>query len=245
MATTDPDPIDGAVRRLAFRRRGWQRSTIAIGMIWLVASVAGVAGSLPAGWKLVTRPGVRAAAFDQKDAATLEVRSEGGFGLLYREIPSDQRVMGRLSWEWRLDATFPPTDLRSKGGDDRPLAIHLLFPEEDGSFGVLTTFKGSLGRLLGLPPGGRAVTYVWGGDHAVGETFANPYADQAFMIVLRGGDAPTGRWFREQVDIASDFERLFGRPAPAAAFVAISTDGDDLGGTSIGYVANLGFSGVR
>jgi hypothetical protein len=245
MALTDPTDVDHAARFSALRSSLGRGLALAVGVFWLVASVAAVAGSLPAGWKLVTRPGIRAAAFEQKDAATLEVRSEGGFGLLYREIPSDQRVMGRLSWEWRLDATFPPTDLRSKGGDDRPLAIHLLFPEADGSFGLLTTFKGSLGRLLGLPPGGRALTYVWGGDHAVGETFVNPYADQAFMIVLRGGDAPTGRWFREQVDIASDFERLFGHPAPAAAFVAISTDGDDLGGASIGYVANLGFSGVR
>jgi hypothetical protein len=191
---------------------------------------------------MVTLPGTPVARFLRLDSGTLDVRAENGFGLLYQEVPGNDRGKRQLSWRWLVEQAPTASDLRRKGSDDRPIAIHVWFGEEDEQRGIWRSLGRTAASLLGLPPSGKVLTYVWGGTGVRGDTFANPHLDsEGFIVVLRPGTSPTGTWFFERVDVATDFPRVFKEVAPPVRFLAISADSDDLGGTSIARVADLAF----
>ena len=70
----------------------------------------------------------------------------------------------------------------------------------------------------------------------------NPFMKgDGVIIVLQGGDAPTGKWVSERVDFMADFEAAFGyRPDPPKG-IAISGDSDDSGVMSRARVRGLRF----
>ena len=71
----------------------------------------------------------------------------------------------------------------------------------------------------------------------------NPYSGPDGVIyILRSGNAPTGRWFNETIDIAADFERAFDYPAPAPIYIAISADADDTESSSVALIADIRFT---
>ncbi len=186
-----------------------------------------------AGWRSFTPPGKRPAQFFGRNNGVIEVRAESAVSFLYKDIGDIDFTAVRLAWRWRVDRSITPTDLERPGADDRPLAIHVWFPEPDGERSLWNAFKG----LFGIPAIGHAVTYVWGGTATRGEVLANPHLKNAALIVLRGGDSPTNVWFTEEVDPMADFARAFGQPPSSAPrYVAISADSDDTGETVVGQV---------
>ena len=104
--------------------------------------------------------------------------------------------------------------------------------------------ENALAAIFDVPMRGRVLTYVWGGKGRRGDTIINPYIpSDGTMVILRSGDAPTGQWFTEQVDFATNFERAFNTRAPAPAYVAVSADADDTIGQSLALIADIAFTG--
>ncbi len=184
-------------------------------------------------WKLLALPDKDPAEFKVSETGSLQIEAMNAVAFLYAEI--DEAPSGRLAWRWRVDQDIPATDLSRSGEDDRPLAVHVWFPPkaEDISFGD------RLGALLGYPMIGQVLTYVWGGTAQRGVKMPNPHFEDSKLIVLRSGTTPTGVWFNEEIDIAADYRMAFGTPPPAKAYIAISADTDDGGGTSIAQLDDL------
>ena len=151
----------------------------------------------------------------------------------------------RLLFKWRVDRAVPPTDLSRASGDDRSLAVHLVFPLDQAKLSFWDRMEHELTRLIAPPMAGRVLTYVWGGSHPEGTVVANPYMSdmRGKIIVLRSRDDAVGRWFREDIDFVADFEKVFGYRPPAPAFLAISADSDDTGSRTVGAVAEIAFEG--
>lgn len=184
-------------------------------------------------WKLLVLPDKDPAEFRISETGSLRIEAMNAVGFLYAQI--DEVPSRRLAWRWRVDQNIPATDLSRSGQDDRPLALHVWFPPkpEDVSFGD------RLGALFGYPMIGQVLTYVWGGTAQRGERMPNPHFENSKLIVLRSGTTPTGIWFNEEIDIAADYRMAFGAPPPARAYIAISADTDDVGGTSIAQLDDL------
>ncbi len=217
---------------------------LVLGLAAAVAAAAAAAtltGPLSdAGWKLYLLDRVPPARVISHDGRTIEVSSDGGFALLYRPVTAADGGAEMLTWRWRVDAAPPPADLAVKGVDDRPLAIHVWFPDPDP--GPFAWLRGSVGSaLLGVPDPGRALTYVWGGQREAETVIANPHLKGGVIKILQPGSAPLGEWRSETVDIRGDFRDIFGVPAPRPAWLALSVDTDDRGGISRGVVADLAF----
>lgn len=162
----------------------------------------------------------------------LEVRAMGSSSVLYRELADAPVKASKLSWSWQVVEALPATDLAQADGDDRVLALHVVFAED------------SLGaRIAGMMSPfarGRVLTYVWG-DKEVRE-FPHPHLpDKAWMIVRRPTGTPIDTWFDETVDIAADYKRAFGEDAPAIAYVGISGDSDDLRSSCFGKIRSIVF----
>ena len=222
------------------------------GLIFLTAAVSwpvmGLAETLPLGpglkangWNTYTPRGKTPAQFSIGDDGALRIEAEQAVAFLYREVPKDGAQATSLSWLWRVDEDFPPTDLSQPGADDRPLAVHVFFLDQDA--GLLKRLTGSFGRFLQLPVYGRAITYVWGGSYEPGAMVANPFMPEGDGVLVIGQASLTEHddWVRQTVNIAADFEAAFGTTPSRILGIAISSDTDDTGAVSVSRIRDITF----
>lgn len=123
-----------------------------------------------------------------------------------------------LAWRWR-PGTFPTgADERVGSRNDSVLGVYAVFPH-----GPMTV---------------RTVKYVWSLAVPVGTT-AQASLGLTRMLVLRSGAPRDPGWVEEQVNVAHDFERLFGEPPPRPRGLAVLTDADDTRSRAVGDYAGF------
>jgi hypothetical protein len=165
----------------------------------------------------------------------------------------------RLQWRWRLDqplsgGTAAP-DLLAKAGDDAALKVCVMFdhPLERVPFLERTVLRFAR-SVSGADLPAATVCYVWDSAGPAGVQGANPYTRRVRFISLQGREAPLGRWTTESRDVARDFATLFADELPAGAqtprsalppvtTVLIGADSDNTASASLGWVADLRWSG--
>lgn len=195
-----------------------------------------------AGWKHLTFRKLRPTRFTFGTAGTIEVTADRSSSILYRATRVDPAATPRLSWRWRVDAGVRATDLARKGGDDRSLAVLVGF-----AFDRAHATGGEAARhrfetmIAGTEPPGVVIFYVWGGAEA-GRTIRSPYRRNNHLVILRAASAPTGRWLDETVDVAADYRRLTGHPAPPVVQLGLCSDSDDTDTVVRGAVSELKWS---
>jgi hypothetical protein len=194
------------------------------------------------GWQVLRVGSGPPTRFRLEPGGAIAVAADGGAAFLWRPLATGEAGT-EVSWRWQVAFAPPPSDPARVGHDDRPLAVHVLFAGAPGT-GVFDGIRRAVRRqLLGAPFAGRLITYMWGGTAPAGTRLPNPYLpSDGSIVVLRDGSAPLGTWMREHVDLAADYAAAFGSAAPAATHIAISADADDLGGQSLGWIADLAFT---
>jgi len=151
----------------------------------------------------------------------LSMISDGGVSIAYTRLPQGQWQSTRATWAWTVEESVPTTNLKVKGGDDRNLSLYFVFLPDD----VATANEGAGIRSLLRNDEVRVLLYTWGGNHSRGEQFLSPYLNGLGMnVALR--PAGTGS-FSENVDLAADYARAFGREPGALVGLAVSGDSDD------------------
>ncbi len=215
-----------------------QRLTLAGCLSLLLAGPAQAEGLsfADSSWETIGVPGEDESRFEIAADGSLRVISESSVAFRYTELGS---VGETLQWRWRVDAMGAPSDPMHVGADDRPIAVHLWFPEQDDQ----NSLFGGLAELFGYPEVGNALTYTWGGSSTEPRTMPNPHLreGQGALIVLQTEASATGEWTQETIDFRQDFRSAFGKDAPQPSHIAISGDSDDLGGYREGRIADLGF----
>jgi hypothetical protein len=194
------------------------------------------------GWRPLGFDGKTANRYRLVAPDTIEVESERSASLLYRAV-APAATDGCLAWRWRVDQTMPPTDLTRKGADDRPAALYVSFRYDAEEATIPERMQRAMIELTqGRDAPGHVLIYVWGGKVPRGSVLASPYLGSiGALVVLRRGDAPTGEWFNEQVDVAADYARIFQRKPIAPYQVAIGADSDDTRSSSLARVADIRF----
>jgi hypothetical protein len=201
-------------------------------LLILIAATASHAQPRIGTWTRQDTPSKKPATLSIKDDGVISIEASDAVSFFYRPFPKGD-ARHRLSWRWRVDAMPPAAPLDIKGADDRPLAVHVVYPAPaDGGF-LDSLSRGLRGVIAGPLFRGRMITYVFGGKHPAGTLLRNPFLPRdAVLIVLRDGTTPTGEWFNERVDPSADYARAFGGVAPEPILLSISSDTDDRGGTA-------------
>jgi hypothetical protein len=148
----------------------------------------------------------------------------------------------RLAWRWKVSNPVAGSDFTLKAGDDYAARVYVLFDYPVEKLGFGDRFRISLARTLhGAELPTAAIAYVWGTAQDVGESGPNPYTDRVRMLVIDSGDAHAGQWRSVERDVAADFERLFGEPAPPITGIAVGADSDNTGERVTTWFGDLAF----
>ncbi len=219
-----------------------KRSLIAAGLIVGVLGTSGINAStatLPvapdlenAGWLMLVFDGIPPSDFMGMVDGTLQVRAKNSSSVLYRQVADDPVTATSMSWSWQVVDGLPATDLRQTDGDDRVLAVHVVFAEQS----LMARLKGAMSPFAR----GRVLTYVWGGDTK--DSFPHPHLpnEKGWMTIKRPAATAHNAWFDETVDLAADYKRAFGEDdLPPIAYVGVSSDADDLGASCFGMIRDI------
>ncbi|MEF8792692.1 DUF3047 domain-containing protein [Thiohalorhabdus sp.] len=150
--------------------------------------------------------------------------SNGSASGLYREIKVDLDRTPYLEWSWKVAADLGSPAERTRGGDDYPARVYVIF---SGGIAFWRT---------------KTISYVWSSAQPRGTTWSSAYTDQARMVAVRGEGAATGRWHRERRDVAADYRALFGGEAGEVDAVAVMTDTDNTGKRVTAFYGDIHFS---
>ena len=226
-----------------------------IGGVALLAATgltyARVQGNLPAellkrGWEEVTFDDKRANRFATCGDGCIKVETTSSVSMIGRPVTTDLTEKPVLTWEWKIEKPVTPSDLTTKGEDDRAVAVYVTFPfdPDTASFGE-KLLRPMVELARGADAPSRVISYVWGGFGETGQLVESPFFGGVnAMIISRTQDAPVGDWVTERFNIVADHKRAFGFEPKTAAHVLISADSDDTGADNQAYVRKLMF-GVR
>jgi Protein of unknown function (DUF3047) len=148
----------------------------------------------------------------------IRATAEGTGIQIGKEFDWDLKASPVLAWKWR-PRTFPRgADERESGKNDSALGVYAVFPNS--------------------PVSVKAVKYIWSASAPVGTT-ASASHGLTRMLVLRSGPRSGSAWVEESVDVARDYQRLFGEAPGKPRGVALLTDADDTKSAAAGDYADL------
>lgn len=154
----------------------------------------------------------------------LTVVADGTSSILYRMLPDALFPSRRAEWTWRVDSSVPPSDLTQIGNDDRNLGVFFVNATDDVAARVRPgTSISSLLRNRNV----QVLMYTWGGDNPQGTIIPSPHAPDRLRNIVQRRPA-TGE-FRESVDLARDFPRVFGVELRNLVALAVSSNSENSG----------------
>jgi hypothetical protein len=175
-----------------------------------------IGAALPPGWQVRAVRGAQAPSSrvvtDERHGRVIRFEADGQaafFGLELQEAVD--AGAGRLAWHWRVDEAVPGAALRDAARDDAPARFFVVF----GRRGLLT------------PP--RVIFYTWGNRETRGEGWPSRVSGRMHVLVLRNTTDGTGRWLREERDLAADFRAAFGGNPPPMTGIGYMIDTEDIG----------------
>lgn len=148
----------------------------------------------------------------------IRATAEGTGIQMGKEFDWDLKAYPALTWRWRPRVFPRGADEREGGKNDSALGVYAVFPHS--------------------PVSVKAVKYVWSASVPAGTT-ASASRGLTRMLVLRSGPPSGDGWVEESVDVARDYQRLFGEPPKKPRGIALLTDADDTKSTSVGDYADF------
>jgi hypothetical protein len=150
--------------------------------------------------------------------------SQASASALLRHIDVDLAATPVLHWSWKVGNLLADVDESSKGGDDYPARVYILF------------------RSGGMDPRPFGISYVWSSRQARESAWPNAYTDRVMMVAARDAEDPVGVWVEEKHNVREDIRRHFGKEVNTIKAVAIMTDTDNSGQRATAWYGDISFA---
>ena len=173
---------------------------------------------------------------DQKTSVLKATSSNSASALIYKKR-FNVYEFPLIRWRWKVDNIYQKGDAKTKGGDDYPLRIYIIFKYDPQKAGFFEKVKYQTAKLLyGEYPPHSSVNYIWSNKPHKEPVITSSYTKKSKMIPLQSGTLKIATWQTEEVDVLKDYQRAFGTNPPAEASIAIMNDSDNTGERSISYL---------
>jgi hypothetical protein len=142
-----------------------------------------------------------------------------------------------IRWRWKVRNIYQKGDATVKAGDDFPLRVDVMFEYDPKKAKLAETMTHGLARAVyGGDPPQSSLNYVWANKEHPDRIMICPSTDHVRYILLRKGSTLVGTWQDEQVDMVADYREAFHADPPAKARIAIMSDSDNTGESSVSWM---------
>jgi hypothetical protein len=197
----------------------FQARTAALAVIALGVANPG-AGHVPAGWKIKVNSGKpEVSGCRETDALCVHLRSQNSSFSLERNVEIDPAETPYLSWRWKVTTLPAGGDFRNSATDDQAAQVLVAFADH------------------------RVLSYIWDTTAPKGATRSARVIPlvHVFSVVCESGEAEANRWVQETQNVAADYERSFGKPAPAVKGLRLQINSQHTGSLAESYFGEVAF----
>ncbi len=197
----------------------FQARTAQLAFIVLNTASWGV-GRLPSDWQVKVnhgRPDISVCS--ENDGSCLHLRSTKASFALEHGVDVDPGQMPYLTWHWKVAHLPPGGDFRRASTDDQAAQVLVAFDDR---------------RILG---------YIWDTSAPKGAEQKSSFIPlvHVFSVVCQSGAADANRWIAETRNVAADYERAYGRPAPRVKGLRLQINSQHTGTFAESYFGEVAF----
>jgi len=180
-------------------------------------------GQLPADWHLRVNRGKPDFRICQEgDTSSIRLKSADSSFALERGVEVNPHETRYLTWTWKVTQLPAGGDFRRAATDDQAAQLLVAFADR------------------------HVLAYIWdtSAPKGAGQSAGFLPLVRVFAIVCESGAAEAGRWVREARDVAADYERAFGRPAPLVKGLRLQINAQHTGTAAESYFGEVAFRGA-
>ncbi|HWB85649.1 MAG TPA: DUF3047 domain-containing protein [Bryobacteraceae bacterium] len=190
-------------------------------LAFIVLDVAGWGGGrLPSGWQIKVNHGKPdiSSSTDGNEKA-IRLKSVKSSFALERGMDVNLAEMPYLNWRWKVTELPSGGDFRRASTDDQAAQVLVAFADR------------------------RVLTYIWDSTAPKGtmESASSIPLVHIFAVVCESGTAAANRWIAETHNVAADYARAYGRPAPHVKGLRIQINSQHTGTTAESYFGDVAF----
>ena len=197
----------------------FQARTAQMAFIVLNTASWGV-GKLPSDWQVKVnhgKPEISVCA--DTDGSCLHLRSEKASFALEHPVDVDPAEMPYLTWHWKVTQLPEGGDFRHADTDDQAAQVLVAFDDR------------------------RIVSYIWDTTAPKGSEQKSTFIPlvHVFAVVCQSGAADANRWIAETRNVAADYERAYGKPAPRVKGLRLQINSQHTGTVAESYFGEVAF----
>ena len=194
-------------------------------------------------WEPVLLPGKLRTAFrleKHQGRQSLRADAERSASMLRQRLNIQPEQLGRLVFEWQVEALIADADMRQRETEDSPVRLILAFDGDRQKFSAKNAMLSELSRALtGEELPYATLMYVWSNQLPVGTVIVNPRTDRVRKIVVESGADHVKQWRHYERQIKADYEKAFGEAPGALQGLAIMTDTDNTQGQARAWYGEI------
>lgn len=178
------------------------------------------ATQIPLGWELKVNVGQPDITLSDQDGETsLHFRSTKSSYALERAVSIDPAQLPFLSWRWKVTQLPRGGDFRHTSTDDQAAQVMVAFDDR------------------------HIITYIWDTTAPQGTVESASFIPLVHIsaFVCRSGAADENRWLQEIRDVAADYRRAFGKPAPHVKGLRLQINTQHTGSSAESYFGEVAF----
>jgi hypothetical protein len=197
----------------------FQARTSQLAVIVLNAANLGP-GRLPSNWQVKVNHGrPEFGVCTDTEGPCLHLKSDRASFGLQRDVDVDPMQTPFLTWKWKVTRVPPGGDFRHASTDDQAAQVLVAFADR------------------------RILTYLW--DSTAPKETAASASDiplvHIFAVVCESGTSEVNRWLAENRNVAADYERAYGKPAPRVKGLRLQINSQHTGTTAESYFGEVAF----
>jgi hypothetical protein len=176
-------------------------------------------GRLPADWQIKVNHGKPDISVCPDNGSCLHLRSVKSSFALEHGADVDPAQMPYLTWHWKVTQLPSGGDFRKPSTDDQAAQVLVAFDDR------------------------RVISYIWDSSAPKGSEQKTGYIPlvHVFAIVCESGAADANRWITETRNVAADYQRAYGKPAPRVKGLRIQINSQHTGTVAESYFGEVAF----
>ena len=177
-------------------------------------------GRMPSDWQIKVNHGKPEVSVCADPAAPcLHLKSEKSSFALEHSVDVDPAQMPYLGWRWKVTELPRGGDFRHSLTDDQAAQVMVAFADR------------------------RVVSYIWDSTAPKGAAESAGFIPlvHVFAVVCESGEAGLNQWIAENRNLADDYQRAYGRPAPHVKGLRLQINSQHTGTTAESYFGEVAF----